>query len=297
MEATLEHDADARRIRHLLELGYSDPDETSKDAAAERESKGEAVAAVQRAVGAGRIEEAHQGVSALVERWPADLSICALAAKVCHTAGKHRNALDHLDELMYAGVETPSVVLLRGVVLLSCRKVTEAIDQLEYAKRLDPHQKGANGCLGEAYLRVGRTHDAELAFRKELARFPISPRSHQGLAVVFCRRGDFVKAVDHSLSSVESAPRHWSTHWWLGVSLAGAERVAESAIAFENAARLNADKAAPYRWLARIHHADPERAQEYKQIGNERIKRRLMTRRSRHGRANGTEVGTRPSAP
>jgi tetratricopeptide (TPR) repeat protein len=268
-------------VRHLIELGYVDPVETAaRDIARHRELQAEFRQAVE-INRQGRGQEAAALLQTLAERDPEWAAPHQLLAESHYSAGQWQAAEAELEWLAYHGVDQPRTALIKAGILMVRRKFHDAIEELEFARYVDPNLPSVNTLYGTALLRLGRLDEAEDAFRQAAQRDPTDARARDGLAAICLRHGEHEDATDWAFRALEQDMRLFSAHYHLGLALVSLDRPHEATAAFETAARLDESRAAPYYWLSRIAEEqlhDAPRSAQYRARGKEIIRGRRKSR-------------------
>ncbi|MEX2310519.1 MAG: tetratricopeptide repeat protein [Pirellulales bacterium] len=271
---------DDEAFRHLVELGYVDPqDVAARDAAVRSQLESELHEATKLHE-RGRIDEAVALLESLVIDDPEWIRPHQLLVEIHYRAGRLAEAQTHLDWLTHHGVEHPRLSLIAGGIALARRELCTALDALEYACHVEPDLPNAHMLLGTVLLRLGQFERAERALQQALQKNPADARALDGLAAIGLQRGDYEDAADLALDAIEHDIQLFRAHYHLGVALAHLGRPKEAVAALETAARIAPVSAAPFYWLARIaekHLGDPSRSAEYRQ----RVREIIRHRRSR----------------
>jgi len=271
---------DDASVRHLIDLGYVDPDAVAaREAAIRRQLEAEFQQAA-KVYERGDIEEATRLFESLSADDPEWIAPRQLLAETYYRTGRIADSRAQLDWLTVHAVEHPRLALISGAIALSGRNVTEAIDALKYAAHFEPTLPSVHTLLGTALLRSSDIEGAEKAFQKTLERTDADARAIDGLAAVCLRRKDFVGAANLALEALDRDIELFSAHYHLGVALANMDRPRDALAALENAARVNGNAAAPYRRMQRIAESlgDVALAVQYRQRGREVVRQRRQCR-------------------
>jgi predicted Zn-dependent protease len=268
---------DESSVRHLVELGYVDPEEAAASEAARRRRQQAELKAAAELVGSGKLEEA----AALLESLCADdanwIAPRQLLAEVYYRAGRFREAQAQLDWLTHNGIESPRLALLAGALALSRRDVASAIELLEYAAYVEPDLPNVHTQLGVAMLRGGHVGEAESVFHEAVQRNSRDVRALDGLAAIRLRQSTWEEAADWALRALDQDMRFFAAHCHLGLALAGLNRPEDALRAIETGARVDPRRSAPYRWMAQIAREqlnDEGLAERYREMGREVVRRR-----------------------
>jgi tetratricopeptide (TPR) repeat protein len=137
------------------------------------------------------------------------------------------------------------------------------------AESADPHLPDLHLRIGETYLRLKRTDDADRAFQHALEIDGDSPEAHLGLAVVRLRQRRNEEAAEQALLAVGLQHFLPLGHFYLGVALARLGHRDRSALAFETALSMLPGLIAAHRWLAALYthpNGDLEKATRHREI-------------------------------
>jgi tetratricopeptide (TPR) repeat protein len=268
-------------VRHLVELGYVDPDEVAAREAARRR---ELEVRLRQAVELRRQGRDAQSL-ALVEELTRDdpdwISPRQVLVELHYAAGRWAEAQVQLDWLAYHGIEHPRFALIAGGIKAARREFRAALEELHYARHVDPNLGGVHILLGTVQLRLGRLDEAEDAFRQAAERDPNDAQARDGVAAVCLRHGEYEDAADWALRALEQNIQLFRAHYHLGIALAFLNRFDEAIRALETAAKIDPSRAAPYFWLSQIAKSslnDPERSAQYRNLGREKCRQRRQRR-------------------
>jgi tetratricopeptide (TPR) repeat protein len=282
MPKHVRHVAD-ESVRHLIELGYSDPD----DAAAEKaERRRRLQAELDRALQMNAQGQRPQAVALLenVARddpdWPTPRQ---RLAEIYYNAGDWQRAQAQLDWLAYHGVEHPRLALIAGAIALTRRDMRTALEELQYVRHVEPNLTSVHTLLGNALLRLQRWDEAEDAFRQAVQQDPNDARARDGLAAICLQHGEYEDAADWALRALEQDMRLFRAHYHLGLALVNLNRPAESIQALETSAKIDAMRTAPYYRMAQIardQFNDSVAANRYRELARKVIRQRRSQRAS-----------------
>jgi tetratricopeptide (TPR) repeat protein len=263
-------------VRHLIELGYVDPEVVAaREAVVRRELEAE----FQQAAKCYELGDV-EGAARLFEKLSADdldwIAPRQFLAEIYYRTGRITEARSQLDWLTVHAVEQPRLALISGTIALADRELAEALDALEYAAHVEPTLPSVHTLLGTTRLRLADIGGAEKAFQMAVKQNAADAPALDGLAAVCLRRRDFAAAANYALEALQHDIQLFRAHYHLGVALASMDRPRDATAAFENAVRINARSAAPYCWLQRIAKklGDAVLAAQYRERGREVIRRR-----------------------
>jgi len=121
-----------------------------------------------------------------------------------------------------------------------------ALEHYLRAARVRPGVPGVWANIGAGYLDLGRTPEAEQAFRTALALNPRHAEAHIGMGNAYIRQGLREKAAQAFGQAVEAAPRSAQARNALGAALAELGRIPEALARYREALELQPDYADPY---------------------------------------------------
>jgi predicted AlkP superfamily phosphohydrolase/phosphomutase/tetratricopeptide (TPR) repeat protein len=173
----------------------------------------------------------------------------------------------------------PWADLLMGIIQFEEGDMDAALACLLKAESADPHLPDLHLRIGETYLRLKRTDDADRAFQRALEIDGDSPEAHLGLAVVRLRQRRNEEAAEQALLAVGLQHFLPLGHFYLGVALARLGHRDRAALAFETALSMLPGLIAAHRWLAALYthpNGDLEKATRHREIF-------LRMRRQRQG--------------
>ncbi len=158
--------AEIAAVSHLVELGYSDPQDAARQRAGDERELDAELARTQGLLDGGQVDEAIGALDALTRAAPEWSPPRRLLAIACYRAGEVAAAREHLEWLELHAVEQAPLALLRATIELSQRQFDAALDQAGYARHLDQSLPGPELVIGEAYLRRGELDAAGEAFQR-----------------------------------------------------------------------------------------------------------------------------------
>jgi tetratricopeptide (TPR) repeat protein len=278
------HDDD-HSVRHLIELGYIDPDEIVARGAAARRQRDVELARAVELTSQGNLHEAAALTEKLATDNPDWVAPRQLLAELRYRAGRFSEAKAEHDWLTYHGVEHPRLALIAGAMALNRRDLPAALEELEYARYVEPKLPSVHTLCGTALARLGRFDEAADAFRHAIEQTPSDARALDGLAAIGLCQGRFEEAADWALQALEHNLQLFRAHYHLGVALMHLNRPHEALQALETSARVDPLRRAPFYWLSRIAQRtlnDPALAARYRQRGRDVIRGRRNRRCSDH---------------
>lgn len=264
-------------VRHLVELGYVDPQVIAAREAALRHHFQSELTAAKNLYEQGRHDEAIDILERLCRDDSDWIAPRQVLAEIHFRIGRFAEARAQLAWLAYHGVEHPRLAMLEGAMALSRRDLPLAVELLTYARHTSPELPGIHTLHAIAFLRQGKLSAAAEEFQRALQINPADARALDGLATICLRRRDFAEAADWALQALDRDIQFARAHYHLGVSLVHLDRPNEAAAAFETCSRLEPLRAAPFFWLARLSEvnlSDLPRAAHYRELGRQTIRRR-----------------------
>jgi Tfp pilus assembly protein PilF len=268
---------DDERVRHLVELGYVDPEEVAARQAALRTRLEADLRRAMDLFAHGHGQDAITLLDRVAEEDPAWTAPHQVLAEMHYRAGNWRNARVHLTWLEHHGVVTPKLASTVGAMALAGRELPAALDELEYAAHVEPELAGVQSLLGTALLRLRRWEAAEAAFERAVQQKPTDSNALDGLAAVALHQENFEDAAHWALEALEHDMRLFRAHYHLGIALVRLNRIEPAIEALLACTRLDASRAAPLYWLARIandRQCDTALATTYRQRAREVIRQR-----------------------
>ena len=273
---------DDEAVRHLVALGYVDPDVSgAREAALRRQLEAEFQQAL-KAYERGDVEQAGRQFEQLIVDDPTWVAPRQLLAEIHYRNGRWNEAQLQLDWLTLHGVEHPRLALITGAIALASRNFATALGALKYAAHVEPTLPSVHTLLGTVFRRLGNLDQAENAFRTALSRNPTDAQALDGLATICVQRHAFADAAELALEALDHDMNMFSAHYHLGIALAHLDRPHDAIVAMETSARLNPSAAAPYYWIEQIaanQQNDPARASQYRERGRVIIRRRRQQTR------------------
>ena len=113
---------------------------------------------------------------------------------------------------------------MAGLCLMGEEKYGEALPYFEHALTVNPDDPVARANQAGCLLNLGRTADAEAAYRQAVALDPAAPEAVAHLARLLRERGDFagaVEVIDGALSAGGDRDPRWSLERGLAYAAAG----------------------------------------------------------------------------
>jgi tetratricopeptide (TPR) repeat protein len=163
----------------------------------------------------------------------------------------------------------PWADLLMGIIEFEESHMDAALTWLLKAEQSDPRLPDLHLRIGETYLRLRRTEDAERAFQQALEIDGDSPEAHLGLAMVRLRQRRNEEAAEQALLAVGLQHFLPLGHFYLGVALARIGHLPRATLAFETSLSMLPGLLPAHRWLAALYgrpDGDLEKAARHRAI-------------------------------
>ncbi len=107
--------------------------------------------------------------------------------------------------------------------------------------------------IADVYLKLGRSEDAERAYRRAAEMHPENAEAYVGLSTIYRRRGKNQETVDAALTALGFIYRLPMAHLNLGIALARSGDTDRAITALQTALKFGPRMAVAHRWLAVIH--------------------------------------------
>lgn len=186
--------------------------------------------------------------------------------------------------------------------LMELNRYSETISALHDALAVNPNSYALHLRMGAARLAAGHYEEAEKVFRDLVAAGDPLPTGYVGLAQVLLRDGRPEEAVTELAAAQQKLGPNFLLSYFLGLALDRAGKPLEAMIAFQEAARLNADNAEVHLnlgkmelGLGRVSDAIAELEEALRlQPGNDQAKRLLSKAHGRAGDPQRAEILAEP---
>ena len=152
----------------------------------------------------------------------------ALLGGVYVEAGRHADALPHLEAAIRLGERSAAVHNYLGVALMTLGRVPESVAPFRRAVALDPRDERLPFNLGTAVGQLGHTAEAAALYRRAIAVNPDFADAHVNLAVLLASRGRTREALPHYAKAIELRPGSAVIQNNYGGALAAAGRYDEA---------------------------------------------------------------------
>jgi predicted AlkP superfamily phosphohydrolase/phosphomutase/tetratricopeptide (TPR) repeat protein len=161
---------------------------------------------------------------------------------------------------------------LMGVINFEEGNLEAALDGLLRAEQADPRLPNLHLRIGNTYLRMKKTDDAERAFQRALEIDGDSSEAHLGLAMVRLRQRRNEEVVEEALLAVGLQHFLPMGHYVLGIALARLGHYHRATLALETSLSMLPGLAAAHRWLSVIYSrpgGDLAKAEQHRRIWQE----------------------------
>jgi predicted Zn-dependent protease len=276
-------------VRHLVELGYVDPDELASREAARRRQLQEQFRQAVELNRQRRGDEAATLLEKLTDDDPDWAAPRQLLAEIHYGRGHWDLAKAQLEWLAVHGVDNSRLALIAAGIATMRREYRSALEDLIFARYVDPNLPSVHTLLGTVLLRTGKWDEAEAAFRQAAEQNPTDAHARDGVAAVCLKHGEYEDAADWALRALEQDMQLFCAHYHLGLALTQLNRPMEAVQALETSARLDPTRLASYYRLSQIarHQLnDSAAATRYR----ERAREIIRQRRAHRGGVNATSA-------
>jgi Flp pilus assembly protein TadD len=270
-------------IRHLVELGYSEPNPPQLQSMLDRTTDENQFNLARSLADASQVERAIPLLEALVMRRPERPAYGQALFEAYFSAGRNADCRRLATSAWDAGQRGPLIHLALGAVEMADRHAEAALHHLEQAEAADATMPGLHVLIGRAYARLRRWADAERAFARAAELDPDGDTAWHGLATAGLGLGKFEAAVEHARRAIVLRPNYPEAHYHLGVALMRLGRATDADAALRQSIALRPDLLAAYARLVELYDgplSDSAAAREYKRRADEIILRRRLRRRS-----------------
>ena len=156
----------------------------------------------------------------------------------------HEKAMRILDQVSKKAKDSPEIRIARGSVLISMKKVPEAVSQFQQALT-SRFGHLANMYLGAAYLQTGDFQKALSHYQTAVAGDINLAQAHLGLGLVYMAMGKADDAMKEIYVSLAIDPNLDSAYNQMGILLLAARKIPEAVWALEKAVTIRPNHA-PY---------------------------------------------------
>ena len=170
-----------------------------------------------------------------------------------------------------ARVNIAALEFLAGYAHVADGNPTEALTHLLAAEKTTVSRPGLHLQIGETYLKLKRSQDAERSFLKAGELDPENANVHMGLCRSFLNRRQNRRAASAALTAIGLRYHYPMAHYCLGVALHRMGRVERAVEALEVALSQNPNFAEAHRRLSQIYSKrilDPEKAALHQRLAS-----------------------------
>lgn len=216
-------------------------------------------AELQRAATAldeGRLEEASRICAELIAADPGYAAAIHLLGVVAYQSG---NGVDEALELVERAIvldpHQGKFYNSRGALHYAEDRDHQAAADFRQATLLSPDDSMAWNNLGNALLKLGQVAEAEQAFRRALSRQPAPVAAINNLGLALKRQGQFDKALICFREAILHDPTYLDAHFNMGDLLYQMDQIEAAEEYFRRSIELDADCAPAYASLAQVLHS------------------------------------------
>lgn len=203
----------------------------------------------------GRLEEASRICAELIAADPNDAAAVHLLGVIAYQSGSGvEEALELVERAIALDPHQGKYYNSRGALHYAEDRDHVAIADFRQATLLTPDDSMAWNNLGNALLRQGEVADAEQAFRRALSRQPAPVAAINNLGVALKRRGQFDKAMVCFREAILHDPGYVDAHFNMGELLYQMDEIEGAEEYFRRALELDAECAPAYASLAQVLH-------------------------------------------
>lgn len=154
---------------------------------------------------------------AVLRVYPNNAKAHAWLGSTAITRGDWELALRHYQDTLriypeYEAVE-PAVPANLGLALVETGHVSEGIDKIEKAVRMEPSWSELPRILGVAYAKARRYAEAEHAFQEAIRLNPDNRHAHFALSYLYLERGNYEPAIHEAEIALKAAPDFMQPHY------------------------------------------------------------------------------------
>lgn len=162
-----------------------------------------------------------------------------------------------LRELVASEPDEPLFHWKLGYALSESQQYAKAIPEFKKALKLDPENIAAVGCLGRAYVELGKWKEAEITLRKRL-ELEENPPYYVFLAHVLMQTDRFDEAIDTCRKALDLDPQFAEAYLNIGLAYRRKRKMDEAIEAFRNAIIFDSKYSLAYRELGLTYFARGE---------------------------------------
>jgi len=198
---------------------------------------------------AGRLQQAEQLCLQVLEVDPDAIDALNLLAVIAGRTGRDSRAIDYLQAVLRLKPALAAAHYNLGTVLVSQRKLPEAVASFQEAVRLQPDFADAHSDLGTALLNLGRPAEAVASFQEAVRLQPDFADAHSNLGISLLNLGRPAAAVGSFQEAMRLKPDSADLPYNMGIALGRQGRLEEAAVNYRHALRLKPDHAKAYHNL------------------------------------------------
>lgn len=211
--------------------------------------------AAAKALEEGRLDEASRICADLIAADPNHAAAIHLLGVIAYESGNGvAEAMELVERAIVLDPHQGKFYNSRGALLYAEDRDHEAAADFRQATLLSPDDSMAWNNLGNALLKLGHLPEAEHAFRRALSRQPAPVAAINNLGVALKRQGRFDKALICFREAILHDSTFLDAHFNMGELLYQMDEIEASEEYFRRAVELDADCGPAYASLAQVLH-------------------------------------------
>ncbi len=184
---------------------------------------------------------------------PADVGLCYALALSLLKQNQPEAADRVIQRMVSIGGDTPQLHILLGQAYNERGETSKALDELNTALKLDPHQSLPHHYLGLIYLKAGKFDDAAQQFEAELAEKPTDIEAKYNLAFVLLASQKTDRGISLLRDVIHRKPDYAEAYYELGKALLAREDIKGAIENLETAVKLKPDRSYAHYQLGRAY--------------------------------------------
>ncbi len=280
--------ASEESIRHLLELGYSEPPDEGARRECDVIARTNALNLARSLMEARRAAQAIEVLRPLADSDSASPGNMELLAEAYYRAGRVAEARQLIEQILARGGAAPLAHLGMASLEFAAGRMAQALAHLQRAESESTSAPELQELIGRLYLRMRRLDEAEANFHRALEYDADEVEALEGLAAVHLARACPVEAAEWARRAIVCARDHAPSHYRLGLALLEFGRIEEAIRAFEACLAVDPNALGAHRRLAELYATklfDPARKRQYES----RVQEILLMRRAQGRRSDADE--------
>lgn len=269
-------------VRHLIDLGYADPNDEATRRAVDRTVDDNRFNLARSLLDADQVDRAIAVLETLVRDRSDHMAYGRALFEAYYLAGRNAECRRMAEAAWTRGDRGPVVHLALGAVEMAHRHAEAALRHFMEAEAADANLPGLHVLIGRAYLRLRQWDAAARAFTRATEADPENEAAWHGLASAALGQGRFEQAADSARRAIALRDDYPEAYYHLGLALSRLGRPNEAAAALHRALALDGSLLAAYGRLVELYDgplADPARARQLRRDADQtRLRRRLRRR-------------------